>query len=181
MTKMLTSTALIAMLAGPALAQTTAPATTDPATTAPATTAPATTMPATTAPADTAVVAPAGTAGGFGYTAAPTDLSADTFTDKDLYVAEGEIDTAAIYNEADADWESIGEIDDLVISETGQIQAVIVDIGGFLGLGEKSVSVSMDQLRIIRDGDSEGDYFIVFTANREALENAPEFEWADRM
>ena len=38
----------------------------------------------------------------------------------------------------------------------------------------------MDQLRVIRDGDSQGDYFIVFTADRAALENAPAFEWPKR-
>ena len=166
MTKLLTSTALIAMLTGPVLAQTTA----EPA---PATEAPA----ATTAPATT--TAPASTAG-FGYMAMPTDMSADDFIEKNLYVSETDPDTTATYNDADADWDSIGEIDDLVISETGEVKAVLVDIGGFLGMGEKTVSVSMDQLRMIRDGDSEDDYFIVFTADRAALESAPAFEWPDR-
>ncbi|MFC3629387.1 PRC-barrel domain-containing protein [Paracoccus angustae] len=166
MTKLLTSTALIAMLAGPALAQTTA----EPA---PATEAPATTMTTTT-------TAPASAAGGFGYTAAPTDMSADDFIEKNLYVSETDPDTTATYNDADEGWDSIGEIDDLVISETGEIKAVLVDIGGFLGMGEKTVSVSMDQLRVIRDGDSEDDYFIVFTADRAALESAPAFEWPQR-
>lgn len=167
MTKLLTSTALIAMLAGPALAQTTAepaPATTD----APAAAVVSTTTVATTTTAPV----------GFGYMAIPTDLSADTFMDKNLYVSEAEPDMTATYNDVDADWDDIGEIEDLVIGENGEIKAVLVDIGGFLGLGEKTVSVSMDQLRVIRDGDSQGDYFIVFTADRAALENAPEFEWA---
>lgn len=168
MNKILTTTALMALLAAPALAQTAAPATTDPAATA--TTATATDPAAATATGQT----------GFGYQAGPTDLSADTFMDKNLYVAETDVDTTATYNEVDADWNDIGEIEDLVINETGQIKAVIVDIGGFLGLGQKSVSVSMDQLRLIRDGDLRGDYFIVFTANREALESAPEFTWPNR-
>ena len=77
------------------------------------------------------------------------------------------------------DWDDIGEISDLVLSKDGKVEAVLVDIGGFLGMGEKSVAVAMDQLHIIRDGDSENDYFIVFNANRAALENAPAFEWAD--
>ena len=110
----------------------------------------------------------------------PTDLSADDFIEKNLYVSETDPDTTATYNDVDADWDSIGEIDDLVISETGEVKAVLVDIGGFLGLGEKTVSVSMDHLRVIRDGDSEDDYFIVFTADRAALENAPAFEWPHR-
>ncbi|MTE01606.1 hypothetical protein GIY56_15060 [Paracoccus sp. YIM 132242] len=160
MTKLLTSTALIAMLSGPALAQTTA---------APATEAPAATTPAT-----------ASAMPGFGYMPMPTDMSADDFLEKDLYVSETDPDTTATYNDADEDWDNIGEIDDLVIGDTGEVKAVLVDVGGFLGMGEKTVSVSMDQLRMIRDGDSEDDYFIVFTADRAALENAPAFEWPQR-
>ncbi|MCZ0961026.1 PRC-barrel domain-containing protein [Paracoccus benzoatiresistens] len=172
MTKLLTSTAMIAMLAGPVLAQTTA----EPA---PATTEAPAAGTTTAAPAATAT-APASTEGGFGYMAVPTDMSADDFIEKNLYVSETDPDTSATYNDADEGWDSIGEIDDLVISETGEVKAVLVDIGGFLGLGEKTVSVSMDQLRVIRDGDSEDDYFIVFMADRAALESAPEFDWPER-
>ncbi|WP_423209907.1 PRC-barrel domain-containing protein [Paracoccus yeei] len=193
MTKLLASTALIAMLAGPALAQTATDTTTTPGTAAPATTAPATTAPdaaTTTAPMD--AEAPAATtaapdatatatapAAGFGYTAAAGDLSAETFIGKRLYAAETDVDPNATVNAAGDDWDDIGEISDLVLSKDGKVEAVLVDIGGFLGMGEKSVAVAMDQLHIIRDGDSENDYFIVFNANRAALENAPAFEWAD--
>lgn len=166
MTKMLTTTALVAMLAAPALAQT-ATTTTEPATN----TTTATTTDATMAAAP---------ASGFGYMAAPTDMSAEAFIGKNLYVSEADVDTTATYNDVDASWNDIGTINDLVISDTGDIKAVIVDIGGFLGMGAKSVAVSMDQLRMIRDGDSQNDYFIVFTSNRAALESAPEFEWPAR-
>lgn len=200
MNKMLTTTALIAMLATPALAQTA----TDPAATAPAadatTTMPATdgtaTMPAdgTAAPATMGTVTPTdGTAAttmtttagatemGFGYVATPTDVSAETFIGKNLYVSDVDVDVNATYTDIDAGWNDIGSINDLVIdSQTGEVQAVLVDIGGFLGLGARTVSVSMDQLRLISDGDSQGDYFIVFTSTREQLENAPEFEWGNQ-
>lgn len=189
MTKLLASTALVAMLAAPALAQTA----TDTTTTAPATTeAPMTEGTATTMPADgTATTMPAdGTAttmaadgamadAGFGYTAMAGDMSATTFIGKRLYVSEAEVDVNAAITEIDQEWDDVGEISDLVLNQDGQVQAVLVDIGGFLGLGERTVAVSMDQLRVIRDGDSENEYFIVFTANRAALENAPEFEWMD--
>lgn len=181
MTKLLASTALAAMLAAPvAMAQTAA----DPATTAPATTeAPATDGAAATAPADTtATTMPADgatTDAGFSYTAMAGDMSAETFIGKRLYASEADVDASATFNEVDQNWDDIGEISDLVLSKDGQVKAVLVDIGGFLGLGERSVAVSMDQLRTIRDGDSENEYFIVFTANRAALESAPEFTWPD--
>ena len=183
MTKLLASTALVAMLAAPALAQTATDTTT---TTAPATTAaPATTeapMTGDTATAPAATTMPADgamTDAGFGYTAMAGDMSAETFIGKRLYTSETEVDVNATVTEVDQEWNDIGEISDLVLSQDGQVKAVLVDIGGFLGLGERSVAVSMDQLRVIRDGDSENEYFIVFTADRAALENAPAFEWMD--
>lgn len=179
MTKMMTTTALIAMLAVPAFAQT-ATTETAPATTPPAATDTMTTTAPMAAPATDAAMAPAGTEGGFGYMATPTDMSAETFIGKNLYVAETDVDSTATYNEVDASWNDVGEINDLVLDASGQVKAVLIDVGGFLGMGEKSVAVSMDQLRMIRDGDSENEYFIVFTASRESLESAPAFEWPAR-
>lgn len=177
MQKLLATTALVAMLGVPALAQTATESTPAPAEVpaAPAemdTTAG--TMPATTGAETATGVA---TTEGFGYAAMPGDKSAETFIGKRLYVSETDVDAAAPLTEADKDWDDIGEISDLVIGEDGMVKAVLVDIGGFLGMGEKSVAVSMNELSIIRDGDSENDYFIVFTAGRAALEGAPAFEW----
>lgn len=169
MTKLFASTALVALLAAPAAMAQTATTTTTPA---------EGTATTTTETATTTGAAP--TEGGFGYAMMPGDMSAETFIGKRLYTSETEVQIdASTVTEVDQSWNDVGEISDLVISQDGQIQAVLTDIGGFLGLGERTVAVSMDQLRLIPDGDSEGEYFIVFTANREALENAPEFEWAN--
>ncbi|SMO99929.1 PRC-barrel domain-containing protein [Paracoccus laeviglucosivorans] len=205
MNKLLASTALIAMLAAPAMAQTATDTTTPPATTeAPAGTmapaeggdmggSPATTeMPAdgaaTPAPVDgagagaaipTTDAAAKDAAGGFGYVGMAGDMSAETFIGKNLYVSEAEVDASAEMTEVNPDWDDVGTISDLVIGDDGQVKAVLIDIGGFLGLGAKTVAVAMDQLDVIRDGDSENDYFIVFTADRAALESAPEFSWVE--
>lgn len=166
MSKFLFSTAVAALLALPVAAQT---ATDAPAADATTTTAPADTM-TTTATTDAAT--------GFGYVAAAGDMSAETFLGKRLYVAEQDVDANAQYTEIDEGWDDIGEIGDLILGADGQVKAVLVDIGGFLGLGERQVAVAMEQLSVIRDGDSEDDYFIVFTSDRATLDAAPEFEWA---
>ncbi|MEI4488788.1 PRC-barrel domain-containing protein [Frigidibacter sp. MR17.14] len=168
MTKLLASTALVAMLAVPALAQTTNGS--------------ATTPPAAATTGDAASTTTAATTTGdmgFGYMMMDGDMSSDVFIGKRLYVSETDVDPNAAMNDVDEGWDDIGEISDLIISGDGQVKAVIVDIGGFLGMGEKSVAVAMDQLRVIPDGDSAGDYFVVFTADRGALESAPEFAWPD--
>ncbi len=35
----------------------------------------------------------------------------------------------------------IGKIDDVLVSDTGQINALVIGVGGFLGVGEKDVAV----------------------------------------
>ncbi len=50
--------------------------------------------------------------------------------------------------------ETIGEIKDVVLSSDGKVQEVIVGVGGFLGMGERYVSIAWDQLRVGRSGDN---------------------------
>lgn len=42
---------------------------------------------------------------------------------------------------------SIGKIDDVLVSESGQINALIIGVGGFLGVGEKDVAVPFSAVR----------------------------------
>lgn len=74
-----------------------------------------------------------------------------------------------------ADDETIGKISHLVIDEDGQIAAVIVEAGGFLGLGKKDVAVSWDSIerRLNEKGDG---YEFSLDTTKDALQNAPEFK-----
>jgi hypothetical protein len=45
------------------------------------------------------------------------------------------------------DGEDIGEINDVIVGEDGRVLAVIVGVGGFLGIGEKDVAVGMTALK----------------------------------
>jgi len=181
MKKLLASTAIVAMTALPLAAQTTTTETTSPETsgtmstdsTAPSTTGSAT-MDATTT-ADTTGADTMGT-GDFSYTATNDELMASEFIGQTVYVSEGTVDLTAGDN---ADWESVGDISDVLMSREGEAQAILVDVGGFLGIGAKTVAVDMEQLNIVSDGEDADEYFVVFTATREALENAPEFVSAD--
>lgn len=72
------------------------------------------------------------------------------------------------------DDEDIGTITDLVIDEDGQINAVVVGVGGFLGMGEKNVAIEWDSLELTKDEDGE-DYVITVNASQDALEAAEEY------
>lgn len=127
------------------------------------------------AAAQTAPPTPAGD-GIFLDTGVDQALYADDLIGKNIYTSETEVDTSAQHVEISQDWDAIGEVNDIVLNRSGQVQAVLVDVGGFLGLGAKLVAVSMDSLRVVPDADAPDDYFLVFTASRAGLEAAPEYK-----
>ncbi|WP_026792879.1 PRC-barrel domain-containing protein [Pleomorphomonas oryzae] len=47
-----------------------------------------------------------------------------------------------------SDGANIGEINDVLVSQDGSINAVIIGVGGFLGIGEKDVAVNMSALEL---------------------------------
>jgi putative membrane protein len=51
--------------------------------------------------------------------------------------------------------ENIGNISDVVLDREGNVVAVIVGVGGFLGIGEKSVAVPFDALEIAAAGQGQ--------------------------
>lgn len=69
--------------------------------------------------------------------------------------------------------EAIGDISDFVLDNSGQVKAVIIGVGGFLGIGEKAVAVDFAQLRWV--ADPNGEQVLMMDTTREALEAAPEF------
>ena len=53
-----------------------------------------------------------------------------------------------IYNRAD---EKIGDINEVLLDTTGKVKAVVIGVGGFLGMGEHDVAVSMDKLKFMEE------------------------------
>jgi sporulation protein YlmC with PRC-barrel domain len=71
-----------------------------------------------------------------------------------------------------ANGESIGDIDDLVIDRKDVLFAIL-QVGGFLGLGGLLVAVPYDRLEIGGDDDR----VVLAEASREQLERMPEFKY----
>ena len=108
-------------------------------------------------------------------TPAPGAFGAYTATDSDNLATE--IIGKQVYASAAADAEHIGDINNLVVGEDGAIQAAIIGVGGFLGIGEKNVAVSMDELEFVTAADNTERY--VLETTKEALNSVPAFEWTD--
>jgi sporulation protein YlmC with PRC-barrel domain len=49
-------------------------------------------------------------------------------------------------NVISANNESIGDVNDVILDRDGQVMAVVVGVGGFLGIGEKDVAVPLKSL-----------------------------------
>ena len=83
-----------------------------------------------------------------------------------LGMTVGDLDGASVY---DAAGERVGELDDILMGADGSSMAASLDIGGFLGMGEKDVAIPVTDLTAAEDG---------FTVNmtKEELEALPEFE-----
>jgi sporulation protein YlmC with PRC-barrel domain len=56
------------------------------------------------------------------------------------------LDGLDVYNNNN---EKIGDISELIVDKSGKIQAVVVGVGGFLGLGERDVAIPFDQVRFV--------------------------------
>ncbi|WP_082546573.1 PRC-barrel domain-containing protein [Rhizobium sp. Root483D2] len=78
-----------------------------------------------------------------------------------------------VYTGADEQGEAIGDVNDVVINADGGAEALVVGVGGFLGIGEKDVAVSFDR---VSWSDRDGQRIIVISATKEELQAAPEFE-----
>ncbi len=104
-------------------------------------------------------------------------VRASAFIGKRVYATEGDTTGMADMklSDADANWQDAGEISDMIISLTGDTEVVLVDFGGFIGIGEKTVALDMRQLTLVPDSDSPQDYFIVFKGTQAELEAAPAF------
>jgi PRC-barrel domain len=69
----------------------------------------------------------------------------------------------------------IGSISDLILSKDGKtVEGFVIGVGGFLGIGEKSVALKMDRLKIAQNAD--GAMELTMDAKKEELAKAPSFK-----
>src|SRR3954467_10335869 len=53
-----------------------------------------------------------------------------------------------VYNDKN---ESLGSINDLLTDKSGNIKAVVIGVGGFLGVGEHLVAVPLDKIKFVNE------------------------------
>lgn len=69
-----------------------------------------------------------------------------------------------------AEDQEVGEVKDVLMTDDGMLQSVLVDVGGFLGIGAKTVAVPADKIEI------QGDKVIARDLTKETAENMAEYK-----
>ncbi|MEO1694381.1 MAG: PRC-barrel domain-containing protein [Pseudomonadota bacterium] len=70
--------------------------------------------------------------------------------------------------------ESIGDINDIVLAGGGEVDQVIVGVGGFLGLGERNVALKLRELQMMTNAD--GDLRLMTQLTQKDLEAVEAYE-----
>lgn len=96
-----------------------------------------------------------------------------TLTDVDTAsLSADELIGTTVYGAND---ENVGSISDVIL-DGDSVDAVTIDVGGFLGMGTKQVAVDMENLAFMTD--EGGDYYLYTSFTEEQLEAQPEYDEA---
>ncbi|MER2534973.1 MAG: PRC-barrel domain-containing protein [Rhizobiaceae bacterium] len=93
-----------------------------------------------------------------------TELPADKMTAEELV-------GSTVYGASDA---NVGKVGDVLLTQDGKIDAYIIDVGGFLGIGAKKVAIGADNLSFMTDAD--GNKYLYTTFTKEQLEAQPTYD-----
>jgi hypothetical protein len=100
--------------------------------------------------------------------AAPAEAKYSTVSKDEMFSSK--LKGLNITNQAN---ETVGEITDLAI-KNNQVDAMILSVGGFLGVGERYVAVSPASVKV---GLKDNKWVATMNTTKDALKAAPEFKY----
>lgn len=68
--------------------------------------------------------------------------------------------------------DTIGEVESVYVDKSGKISSVIVGVGGFLGVGEREVAISWNDLQVTNDGKD-----VTTAMSKDQLKALPEYQY----
>ncbi|WP_029042198.1 PRC-barrel domain-containing protein [Cucumibacter marinus] len=98
------------------------------------------------------------------------------FSPSEDQILASELLGQGVFSGVDENAERVGDVNDVVMGPGGRAEAVVIGVGGFLGLGEKNVAVDFSQLTWTVNAN--GDQVLITSITREQLEAAPGFDVA---
>ncbi|MEO8317151.1 MAG: PRC-barrel domain-containing protein [Bradyrhizobium sp.] len=101
---------------------------------------------------------------------APAEAKFSTVSGNEMFSSK--LKGLNVYNQKD---ESVGEITDIAIKNNA-VDALILSVGGFLGMGEHYVAVSPSSVSVKRDAKND-KWMASMNTTKESLKAAPEFKY----
>lgn len=77
----------------------------------------------------------------------------------------------AVYDPKEA---KIGDVDDVLVDNQGKVTALIIGVGGFLGMGEKDIAVPFAAVKMTKKADK---WWLTLDETKDSLTNAPGFKY----
>src|SRR5450756_2443202 len=74
-----------------------------------------------------------------------------------------------------ADNQKIGDVSDILFDKSGKVDAIIVSVGGFLGLGSKHVAIAPSSFDVVKGQNDTSDKLKI-SATKDQLEQAQNYE-----
>ena len=110
---------------------------------------------------------------GVGSDRQPTRNSDRTESTGDFNIA-GDVSTSALIGAKirNENKDTIGTVEDIFVDDHGTITTVVVSVGGFLGLGARSVGVKWSDLRRRREGN---DVVLITSLGKDELKALPPY------
>lgn len=68
--------------------------------------------------------------------------------------------------------EAVGDVNDLILGQNGEVVGAVIGVGGFLGMGEKNVAVPYSAISTTQKDNAT---VVVVAASKEELQSAPDF------
>lgn len=69
--------------------------------------------------------------------------------------------------------DNLGEVHEVVVDKEGKVDGVVVDVGGFLGLGEHSVMLDWQDMELV---ERDGNEILLVKATKDSLKALPEYQ-----
>lgn len=108
--------------------------------------------------------------------AVPTQtIRADDLEDGNIYSVEAGIEQSTFggttYTTIDTAWDDVGEVEDIVLDQSGQVVGVIAEIGGFLDIGSRNVLLPISEVAVVPE--ENGKYSFLTRFSQEELKSMP--------
>jgi sporulation protein YlmC with PRC-barrel domain len=106
------------------------------------------------------------------FASAPTTAKESLMTTlPDSAIPISDVYKQSIYDPKD---NKVGDVNDVLLDTGGKVEALILGVGGFLGIGEKNVAVPFGAIAM---KEKDGSRYLVIDTTKEALESAPGYSY----